>query len=332
MGNSNSLYFSINLDESLKKTLEEKYKFNFSELRLFSFPDGEYFSKPTVSVRGKKVFIFHSLSSPVNDNIMKLLITVDACKRSSAKEITLLVNYLSYARQDRKTEERSAITSKLIADLISNSGATRIVTLDLHTDQIEGFFSIPIDHLYTTPLFAEYIISQYGETIKDFVIASPDFGATKKARMLSNLLSIPIVIMEKLRGKEGSIEEHNVYGEVNFKKCLILDDIIGTGGTVLKASRVLKKMGAETVIVCATHALFNGNAWSQFEQAFKEGVIEKVIVSDSVPVPRNYEFISVVSVARLLSSVIKIYEEGSGSVSKIYEDWSKKIVSERLAK
>ncbi|AGX88807.1 ribose-phosphate diphosphokinase [Mycoplasma parvum] len=332
MNNSESLYFAINLDESLKKTLEEEFKLEFSPLKLFEFPDGEYFSKPTVSVRGKKVFIFHSLSSPVNDNIMKLLITVDACKRSSASEITLIINYLSYARQDRKTEERSPITSKLIADLISNSGATRIVTVDLHSDQIEGFFNIPIDHLYTTPLFAEYLISEYGEDIKNFTIVSPDFGATKKARMLSNLLSIPIVIMEKLRDKEGSIEEHNIYGKVNFKKCLILDDIIGTGGTVLKASRTLKKLGAETVLVCATHALFNGNAWKAFEEAFEEGIIEKVIISDSIPVPKTYKFINIVSLARLLFNVMKIYEKGCGSVSKIYEDWAIKIIENRARK
>ncbi|AFN64824.1 ribose-phosphate pyrophosphokinase [Mycoplasma wenyonii str. Massachusetts] len=317
MSFTESLYFYINISENLRKNLETYLK--FSELNLFPFPDGEYFAQPKVSVRGKKVFLFHSLSHPVNDNLMKLLITIDAVKRAAAKEINLIITYLAYSRQDRKTAERAPITSKLISNLISVSGANKITTLDLHCDQIEGFFDITIDHLYAVPLFAEYLIKRYGTELQEFVIVSPDFGATKRARMLSNLLSIPIVIMEKIRSKTGEINEHTVYGDVGHKNCLIFDDIIGTGGTVILATRTLKKLGAESITICATHGLFSGEAWKLFDSAYQEGLFSEILVSDSVPLQENKEYVKVISIAKLLSQVTEVYSKGMGSLSKIYE-------------
>ncbi|CCE66530.1 ribose-phosphate diphosphokinase [Candidatus Mycoplasma haematominutum] len=319
------LFFAINISDLLKKELSEKFNFPFSEMKLINFPDGEIFAQPKLSVRGKKVFIFHSLSSPVNENFMKLLIIIDACKRSSAREINLIIPYLAYSRQDRKTEERAAITSKLVSDLISNSGASRITTLDLHSDQIEGFFRIPIDHLYSIHLFAEYFLNNYRDKIEDFVIVSPDFGAAKKARTLSNLLSIPIVIMEKIRSKEGDIQEQHVYGQVNFKNCLIFDDIIGTGGTVIKAARRLKELGAKSVIIGATHGLFSGKAETIFREAYVEKIFEKIVVTDCVPLVQNVSFVEVISISKLLAQVVNIYVKGVGSISEIYSNWTSEL-------
>ncbi|AHC39782.1 ribose-phosphate pyrophosphokinase [Mycoplasma ovis str. Michigan] len=321
-----SLYFYINISQSLKDNLEKKFKLTFSELNLLSFPDGEYFVQPKVSVRGKKVFILHSLSYPVNDNLMKLLISIDAIKRSAAKEINLIITYLAYSRQDRKTHERSPITSKLISNLISASGANKITTVDLHCDQIEGFFDITIDHLYSVPLFAEYLIRTYGNELKNFVIVSPDFGATKRARMLSHLLSIPMVIMEKIRNTDGEINEHNIYGDVKHKRCLIFDDIIGTGGTVILATRTLKKMGAESITICSTHGLFSGGAWKLFDSSYKEKLFSEILVSDSIPLQENREYVKVISLAKLLSQVIDVYSKGIGSLSSIYESLKSEVL------
>lgn len=325
-----SLYFHINISETLKDNLEKEFKIPFSKLNLFSFPDGEYFVQPKVSVRGKKVFLLHSLSCPVNENLMKLLIAVDAIKRAAAKEINLIITYLAYSRQDRKTEERAPITSKLISNLVSVSGANKITTLDLHCDQIEGFFDITIDHLYSMPLFAEYLIRNYGSELKEFVIVSPDFGATKRARMLSNLLSIPIVIMEKIRGKKGEINEHTVYGDVGHKRCLIFDDIIGTGGTVILATKTLKKLGAKSTIICATHGLFSGKAWGLFDSAYQEDLFSEILVSDSVPLQENKDYVKVISLAKLLSRVIDIYSKGTGSLSNIYESFKSEVLQLNL--
>ncbi|KMZ96235.1 hypothetical protein PVNG_02373 [Plasmodium vivax North Korean] len=315
-----NIVFSITISNKLKQELSERFNVKFADLDICTFPDGEYFVRPLVSVRGKKAFVFHALSHPVNENIMKLLVTIDSLKRSSAKEIHLIISYLAYARQDRKTEARSAITSRLISDLICKAGATKITLIDLHSEQIEGFFEIPLDHLYTVPIFAEYLIKNYGKNIEDFIVVSPDFGATKKSRVLSRLLGIPIVIMEKIRSQEGKIEEQHVYGDVNFKKCIILDDIIGTGGTIINASKTLKKLGAESVIVCATHGLFSGFALNKLKEAYTEGHISEVLVTDSVPLDKTLPFIKVVSLSKLISSVLQVYMRGSGSISKIYDE------------
>nr|WP_237710379.1 ribose-phosphate diphosphokinase [Candidatus Mycoplasma haematolamae] len=321
------MYFAINIDPSLREKLEQKYQFKFSDLKLLQFADGEYLAQPQLSVRGKKVYVFHSLSDPVNENLMKLLITIDALKRSSAREINLIITYLAYTRQDRRTAERTAITSKLVANLISVAGADKVTTIDLHSEQIEGFFDIPVDHLHSAPVFAEHLIKTYGKQLQDFVIVSPDFGASKRARMLSDLLSIPIVIMEKIRDQIGGISRQYVYGEVNFMNCLIFDDMIGTGGTVISAAKTLRDLGAKSVIVCATHGLFSGQALEKFEEAFKEGIISKIMVSDSIPARKKYEFIDVVNTDGLIAQVIKIYVQEQGSIAQVYEQWKSEILA-----
>ncbi|MDO8481425.1 MAG: ribose-phosphate pyrophosphokinase [Nanoarchaeota archaeon] len=268
------------------------------------FNDGETYAHILESVRGHHVFVIHSTSPPVNDTLMELLIVVDALKRASAKEITAVIPYFGYARQDRKARSREPITAKLVASLIERAGVDRVVTFDLHVDQIQGFFDIPVDNLEAMPILAKPL-----SAIKDLTIVSPDVGGAKRARRLAKDLDAPIALIDKRRPAHGKVETVNVIGDVKGRNCIIIDDIIDSGGTMANAARELKKRGAKDIILCATHAVLSGAA----KQNLSEKAIKEVIVADTIHISKEKMLpkIKVVSLAQFTAELITSIFKGA---------------------
>lgn len=283
------------------------------------FADGETMVKPEVPVRHKNVFIVQATSKPVNENIMELLIAIDAFRRASAKTINVIIPYYGYARQDRKTLGREPITSKLVADLITKAGATRVCIVDVHAEQIQGFFEIPVDTISATYMLMGSILKNNSK--QNTVIVSPDYGGVKRVRRISVEYNLPMAILDKRRPKPNVAEIVNVLGDVRNKNCVILDDIIDTGGTIIAASNILKKNGAKSVIIGASHGVFSNDAVSKFNQAIKNKYIDKVFVSNTIDnvydiKMKNFE---IVDISKFLAEIIQVYTLTScGSISKIY--------------
>ncbi|NMA86448.1 MAG: ribose-phosphate pyrophosphokinase [Tissierellia bacterium] len=274
------------------------------------FSDGEIFVNIDETARGADVFIIQPTSSPVNDNLMEVLILVDALKRASVGRINAVIPYYGYARQDRKTKAREPITAKLVADLLTVAGVDRVVTMDLHAGQIQGYFNIPVDHLSGVPILAEYF---KGIVDEDTVIVSPDLGGVTRARNFANLLDLPIAIIEKRRPKANVSEVMNVIGDIQGKNVVIVDDIIDTAGTITKAAEVLKSFGAKSVYACATHPVLSGPAIERIEGS----VIERFIITDTIYTEKenNGSKIEVVSVAPIFAEAIKrIHQNESVSI------------------
>lgn len=280
------------------------------------FADGEIRVQILESIRGDNVFIIQS-TNPPSDNLMELLLIIDAVKRASAKEIIAVIPYFGYARQDRKDTPRVPISAKLVSDLIQTAGATRILTVDLHAEQIQGFFNIPVDNLYAIPVFREYIIKKFGQLSSDeFVIVSPDAGGTRRARLFAKKFGeLPIALIDKRRPSPNQAEIMNVIGDVKNKVAIIVDDIIDTGKTITYASRALLEKGAKKVIVCATHGLFSSNSKEILENSdIEEIIITNTIEGNNSRIPKNSK---IISIAPLLGEAIKrIYN--SQSVSSLF--------------
>lgn len=278
-----------------------------STIRYFS--DGEIWVKYNENIRGCDVFIIQSTGAPAS-NIMELLIMIDAARRSSARRITAVIPYFGYARQDRKDQPRVAITAKLVANLIATAGADRVLTMDLHAPQIQGFFDIPLDHLYSSPILTEYIISK---NIDDLVVLSPDIGGVKMARAYAKRLHVPLAIVDKRRPKANQAEVMNLIGTVQGKNILLIDDIVDTAGTIIQAAEAARAEGAKNVYAGCTHPIFSGNAVERLKQAnFME-----IVVMDTIPLGEDKMFdkIKVLSVASLFGSAIKrIHNEESISI------------------
>ncbi len=273
------------------------------------FKDGEIRVQIKESVRGHDVFIIQSTEPPA-DNLLELLLLIDAVKRASAKRITAVIPYFGYARQDRKDQPRVPISAKLIANLIQVAGASRVLALDLHADQIQGFFDIPVDNLYATPVFKEY----FGDLDPDkYIVVAPDVGATKRARAVARRLGdLPIALIDKRRPEPNKAEVMNVIGNVEYKRCLIVDDIIDTGNTLVEAAKSLIEKGAEEVKAVSTHALFSDNCIERI----KASPLKEVVVTDSVSKVNNiaYNKIKILSVAPLIGdAIVRIHEEQSVS-------------------
>lgn len=278
------------------------------------FNNGEIQIMIDESVRGKDVFVIQPTSNPVNDNLMELLIMVDALKRASARHITAVIPYYGYARQDRKTRGREPITAKLIADLLSTAGVTRVVTMDLHAGQIQGFFDVPVDHLFGVPILAEYISSK---KIQDIVVVSPDLGGVTRARQLADRLEAPIAIIEKRRPQPGVAEVMNLIGNVEGKTAVIVDDIVDTAGSLTEGAKALERMGAKQVLACCTHAVLTDPALERIEKSN----LTELIITNTIPVPpeKCSPKIKVLSVASLFGeAIIRIYSDVS--VSKLFDD------------
>ena len=279
----------------------------------YNFSDGEIFCQIGENVRGSDVFVVQPTSQPVNDNLMELLILLDAFKRSSAARITAVIPYYGYARQDKKDQPRVPITSKLIADLISRAGADRVLTMDLHASQIQGFFDVPVDHLFAAPVFIDAVRQM---EIPDLVIVSPDAGGVERARAVAKRLGTAIAIVDKRRTAPNEAEVMNVIGEVGGRNTLIIDDIIDTSGTLVKTVEALKQKGAERVLAVGVHGVLSGPAIARIE----ESPLEAVFVTNTTPLEeklRRSAKLKPLSVAPLLGEAIRRIHENS-SVSSLF--------------
>lgn len=276
------------------------------------FADGEVLATSLDDVRGKKVYIIQSTCKPVNDRIMETLIFIDGVKRANCREVTVIMPYYGYARQDRIAHINEPISARLVADLFTNAGVKRVLTVELHTPQIQGFFGVPLDNLSPSFLFAKYLNNYLNRHQEDdpekIAIVAPDHGAMYRARDLANFIpNTSIVVIDKRRPKPNVAEITNVVGEIEGKVCIMVDDIIDTGGTILAGAKVLKDRGAKSVIICCSHALFNGNALEKFEQA---DYIERVLVTDTIEHPEfaNSSKIRVISIAEMIADCIRSHE------------------------
>jgi ribose-phosphate pyrophosphokinase len=278
------------------------------------FSDGESFVEIEENVRGADVFIIQSTCHPANEHIMELLIMIDALKRASAERITAVLPYYGYARQDRKASPRTPISSKLVADIVAAAGANRVLTMDLHAAQIQGFFDIPVDHLFAKPVLIEYLRKHFPRD--GLVVVSPDAGGAERARSFAKLLESPMAMIDKRRPRPNESEVMHLIGDVEGKDAVIVDDIIDTGGTLVKAAEALAANGAKSVFACCTHAVLSGPAIERLT----ESKIERVIVTDTIPQWGNAvgcEKIQRLSVAKLLGEAIRRIHE-SDSVSSLF--------------
>ena len=278
-----------------------------------SFSDGEVFVEVKESVRGMEVYVIQSTCTPVNKNLMELLVMMDALKRASAHAITAVIPYYGYARQDRKVAPRTPITAKLIADLITTAGATRVLCMDLHAGQIQGFFNVPVDNLYATPVLLDYIQKNYRDNT---VIVSPDAGGVERARAFAKRLQTNFAIIDKRRPAPNIAEIMNIIGDVAGKICIIMDDMIDTAGTITQAADALMKQGAKEVYACCTHPVLSGPAIERLKKA----PIKEVIVTNTIPLSdeaRGLKKIKSLTVAPLLGEAIKRIHYGE-SVSSLF--------------
>jgi len=277
------------------------------------FPDGEVRLQILENVRGADVFLIQPTCRPVNENLVELLIMLDALRRASAFRVTAVMPYYGYARQDRKDRPRVPISSRLVADLITSAGADRVLALELHAGQIQGFFAIPVDHLYSTPVTVKYFRQL---KLKNLVVVSPDTGGVERARAFAKRLQVPLAIIDKRRDDADVVEVFNVIGEVSGKTCLIVDDMIDTGGTLVKGAHALKDKGADKVFACCTHGVFAEDAIQKVCAA----PLEQVVATNSIPLSAEGEKcgkIKVLSIAKLLADAIRSIH-GETSVSKLF--------------
>jgi ribose-phosphate pyrophosphokinase len=276
-----------------------------------SFADGEIYIQIQESIRGCDVYLIQPTCQPVNDHLMELLIMIDACRRASARQITAVIPYYGYARADRKTAGRESITAKLAANLITQAGASRILAMDLHSAQIQGYFDIPVDHVYGSPSLLRYLKQK---NLPDLVVVSPDVGGVARARAFAKKLNeAPLAIIDKRRQAHNVAEVMNVIGDVAGKTAVLVDDMIDTAGTISEAARLLRKQGATKVYACATHAVFSPPA----VERLSSGVFEEVIVTNTIPVPANKRFpqLTVLSVADILGETIwRVHDDSSVSI------------------
>ncbi len=300
--------FTGNSNPALAKEICDYLHTPLGEAEVFQFSNENIFVKIDESVRGDDVFIIQPTCSPVNQSIMELLIMIDALKRASARRITAVIPYYPYARSDKKDQPRIAITAKLMADLITVAGTHRVLTMDLHADQIQGFFNIPVDHLEAAPLLSEYFSKN---NIKDPVVVSPDTGGVKRARKFASRLNAPLAIIDKRRVcNNESAEVMNVIGEVKGMDAIIFDEEIMSAGTVAEAAEALKREGAKDIYAACTHPVFSGPAIDRV----KESPLVEVIVTNTIPLPeeKRLDKIKVISVAGLFGEAIRqIHQEGS---------------------
>ncbi|SDF00762.1 ribose-phosphate diphosphokinase [Sporolituus thermophilus] len=306
--------FTGNANPALAEEIASYLGLTVGDAFVGRFNNGEIQVIIDESVRGKDVFIIQPTSQPVNDNLMELLIMVDAFKRASARHITAVIPYYGYARQDRKTRGREPISAKLVANLLTTAGVTRVVTMDLHAGQIQGFFDIPVDHLLGVPILAEYIAAK---KLEDLIVVSPDLGGVTRARQLADRLHAPIAIIEKRRPAPGVAEVMNLIGSVEGKTAVIIDDIVDTAGSLTEGARALAQFGAKEVYACCTHPVLSPPAVERVENSN----IKELIVTNTIPVPpeKRTPKIKVLSVAPLFGeAIIRIF--GDLSVSKLFDD------------
>ncbi|MGX7149672.1 ribose-phosphate diphosphokinase [Enterococcus ureasiticus] len=307
--------FSLNSNRPLAEKIAAAVGVELGKSSVTQFSDGEIQVNIEESIRGSHVYIIQSTSSPVNDNLMELLIMIDALKRASAKTINVVMPYYGYARQDRKARAREPITAKLVANMLEKAGATRMLTLDLHAVQIQGFFDIPVDHLMGAPLIADYFM-EHGIQGDDVVVVSPDHGGVTRARKLAEYLKAPIAIIDKRRPKANVAEVMNIIGHVEGKICVLIDDMIDTAGTISLAANALQEAGAKEVYASCTHPVLSGPALQRIE----DSAIKRLVVTDSIYLSDNRKIdkIDEISVGELIGDAIKRIHENK-PVSPLFE-------------
>jgi ribose-phosphate pyrophosphokinase len=302
-----------NANPDLAQKISAHLDIPLTEMDVFKFSNDNTFVKIKENIRRREVFIIQPTCYPVNDNIMELLIIMDACVRASASSITAVVPYFGYARSDKKDQPRVPITAKLVADLVTVAGADRIITMDLHSEQIQGFFDIPVDHLYAAPVLIDYMMSL---DLGQYVVVAPDVGSAKRARGIAKRISADLAIVDKRRVDNiDTTEVLTVIGDVKGKNCIILDDLIDTGGTLVKAAEMLVEKGANNIYAVATHPVLSGPAIERMQKS----VIKELIVTDTIPLSeeKSINKIKVLSVSKLLSDAIVRIFRGE-SVSSLF--------------
>ena len=305
--------FTGNANPALAREICDYLGLPLGEAFVGRFNNGEVQIMIDESVRGKDVFIIQPTSYPVNDNLMELMVMADALKRASARHITAVVPYYGYARQDRKTRGREPITAKLVANLMQTAGITRLVTIDLHAGQIQGFFDVPVDHLFGASILAKYINEK---NMEDVIVVSPDLGGVTRARDLADRIGAPIAIIEKKRPEPGVAKVMNLIGDVKGKNCIIVDDIVDTAGSLVEGAKALKEFGAKSVMAAVTHAVLTDPA----SERIANSNIKELIVTNTMPLPENCKLDNVtqLSVAPLLGeAIMRIFHEVS--VSNLFD-------------
>lgn len=305
----NLCIFTGNANPKLAKEIVDYIGVELGNAYVGHFNNGETQVMIDESVRGKDVFLIQPTCQPVNDSLMELLIMVDACKRASARNITAVIPYYAYARQDRKTRGREPISAKLVADLLTTAGVTRVMTMDLHAGQIQGFFDIPLDHLVGVPILSEFITNK---NLENIVVVSPDLGGVTRARQLADRLQAPIAIIEKRRPMPGVAEVMNLIGSVEGKTAVIIDDIVDTAGSLVEGAKALERMGAKEVYACCTHAILSDPAVDRINKSN----IKELIITNSIPLTKEKESekIKALSVAKAFGeAIIRVYTNTSVS-------------------
>ena len=304
-----------NANPELAKEIADHLGIKLIDAQVGHFNNGEIQVMISESIRGKDIFIIQPTSQPVNDNLMELLIMTDACKRASARSVTAVVPYYAYARQDRKTRGREPISAKLVANLMSAAGLNRVVTVDLHAGQIQGFFDIPVDHLAAAPALAEYF-HNLNLTKEEMVVISPDLGGVTRARKMADLLDTSIAIIEKRRPQPGCAEVMYLIGDVKGKTCIMIDDMVDTAGSLCEGAKALMKMGAKEVYACCSHGILTDPA----VQRIQDSAIKQLVITNTIPLDpkKKCDKIVTISLAPMLAEFIScIYE--NGSVSKLFK-------------
>lgn len=301
--------FTANSNPKVAEDIASALGLQISNSEVKTFSDGEIAVSVGESVRGSDVFIVQSTSYPVNDHLMELLIMTDAMRRASANRITAVIPYFGYARQDRKAKARDPISAKLVADMLTTAGVDRVLTMDLHAAQIQGFFDIPVDHLLGVPLLAPYFAQKFAGDMDDIMVVSPDFGSVTRARNFAQRIDAPIAIVDKRRQKANVCEVMNIIGDVSGKRVILVDDMIDTAGTLCNAANALvEKGGAKEVYACATHGVLSGPAMERIQNS----VIKEVVLLDTVPIPQDKMIDKIVT--------LPVGEVFAEAIERIYED------------
>ena len=310
--------FCGNSNRPLAEAICKELRLPLGNLECGTFSDGECFVSIYETVRGSDVFVIQSTCTPVNDNLMELLVMIDAFKRASAGRITAVIPYFGYARQDRKAKPRDPISAKLVANMLTSAGADRVLTMDLHAAQIQGFFDIPVDNLQGSHLFVKHYVSKFGKGNEDVMVVSPDVGSTARARAFSMKLGLNMAIVDKRRERANQSEVMNIIGDVNGKICILLDDIVDTAGSLCGAAKAIKEIGgAKEVYACATHGVLSGPALDRINSS----CIEELLLLDTIPYPKGRPMcpkIKYLSTASVFAEAIRrIYEEVS--ISNLFD-------------
>lgn len=316
--------FGLSANQKFTQEVCKKLNIEPGKAEISRFADGEFNIQSITSVRGKVVYIIQSTSPPTNDNLMELLIFVDALVRASAAKIHVVIPYFGYARQDRKQGGRQPITCKLVANLLTVAGVDRVITVDLHSPQEQGFFDVPVDDLRATQDLASYLIE---ENLTNLVVVSPDHGGVTRARRLGNYLSVPLAIIDKRRTTPNQSQVKFVLGDVKEKNAIIIDDMIDTGGTIINAAKAIKEHGAKSVYILATHGIFSGQASKNLKKAVIDGIIKEVVITNTIEISEEKKFngLKIISISDFIAKMIDA-SINNKSLTKVYDDKTNELI------